>query len=192
MTHYSLHTKLSKKAYQMVLNIRCICQINQYLYLAVSIKYVFITIIVVNRQLNNHQYQFCFAQDKRDDECTSLQGLSTTVPPGFPQTSEIQLALYNLLTQLSYRNDASTAFDYIQPFSTNPLFNPPLPKDQWVKTLIKIEMSVLTQLQIGLSTYAIGTSNLGLEIATPMRSNQTEGDKGLCSLQRMRSPGGFV
>ena len=103
-----------------------------------------------------------------------------------------QLALFRLLVALLYNHDATDALNYFAQPSYANAANVPFSNDQWIKQLVKMENNTLAQIQIALSTYSTGLSNLGLKETPPILPNATEAEKGLCGLQRMRSPGGFV
>ena len=89
-------------------------------------------------------------------------------------------------------NSAQAGADHLTPSTLGSGINGLLPDDQWYNDFVALEQNIGTQMQIALSTYAIGFSTLDLGIAPPMPKNQTEADKQLCGLQRMQSPGGFV
>lgn len=102
------------------------------------------------------------------------------------------MALLRLIVQLLYWNDAEGAMNHLTPASINSGFNAPLPNDQWLRDMIMVEQNIRAQLQIALSTYAVGGSTLDFEATTPLLRNPTEADKKLCGMQLMQSPGGFV
>ncbi|KAF9741118.1 hypothetical protein PMIN04_006738 [Paraphaeosphaeria minitans] len=140
-----------------------------------------------------NRYQFCFAQDGKNETCTNLLGLpSTKSAAEFPGANEAQMALLRLIVQLLYWNDAQGAMNHLTPASINSGFNAPLPSDQWLQDMIMLEQNIRAQLQIALSTYAAGGSTLDSKPTTPLRHNATQAEKNLCGIQLMQSPGGFV
>jgi hypothetical protein len=124
------------------------------------------------------------------DNCTDLGGLPTSWD--FPGANGIQQALLKLLVRVVYLNSAETGADHLTPSTLDSGISNSLPDDQWVHDFVSLEQNIGTQMQIALSTYAIGISTLNLGTMPPMRKNQTEADEQLCGLQRMQSPGGFV
>lgn len=94
--------------------------------------------------------------------------------------------------RLVYINSAETGADHLTPSTLGAGINVQVPDDHRVHDFVALEQNIGTQMQIALSTYAIGASTLDLETTPPMRKNQTEAEKKLCGLQRMQSPGGFV
>ncbi|KAJ4289802.1 hypothetical protein N0V90_011133 [Kalmusia sp. IMI 367209] len=140
-----------------------------------------------------NRYQFCFARKGQNDTCTSLQGLpSTKSSSDFSGANEAQLALLRLLVQLLYWNDAEGAMNHLTPASINSGFNAPLPSDQWLQDMVMLEQNIRAQLQIALSTYAVGGSTLNFKATTPLRRKPAEAERNLCGIQLMKSPGGFV
>lgn len=137
-----------------------------------------------------HQYQFCYSQNSLNDNCTELGGLPSSWD--FPGANAIQQALLKLLVRIAYTNSAETGADHLTPSNLDSGLNNRLLEDQWAHDFVLLEQNIGTQMQIALSTYAIGASTLDLVAEPYMRKNQTEAEKQLCRLQRMHSPGGFV
>lgn len=84
------------------------------------------------------------------------------------------------------------ATDYLTPSKLQDGMNAALPSDQWLQEIVSLEQTLLAQMQVALSSYSVGLSTLDLGSPSPMRRNATEGEKALCSLQRMQSPGQFA
>jgi hypothetical protein len=123
-----------------------------------------------------------------------IEGLPSMEPSTAPvSASDTQKAVFELLVALLHISDAGAIMSSdFTPSGISSKRNAGLPSDQWIKQFALLENSAKAALQIGLSTYAIGPSTLNLEEESPMRVTQPEAIKGLCALQRMQSPGGFV
>lgn len=139
---------------------------------------------LLRRPLSYYKYQFCFAQENSHDKCTALQGLPSKQPStDFPPVSEIQLALFRLLVHILIYHDPLTSLALFQPFGLNPQYNTPLKFDEWVHQFIFLDNVVITQLQVALSTYAVGLSALGLDVPEILRHNPMDVEKTPCTLQ---------
>jgi len=102
------------------------------------------------------------------------------------------MALLRLFVQLLYWNNADGAMNHLTPASIISGFNTPLPSNQWLQDMVMLEQNIRAQLQIALSTYAVGGPTLNFKATTPLRRNPAKAEKNLCGIQLMKSPGGFV
>jgi hypothetical protein len=115
-------------------------------------------------------------------------------PEDYPGASEIQLAALELLVTSSLMFDSKTVeyhMNAAEEFGNDStLFD--LPDDNWENELLAWEQYVWSQIQVAVADYAIGA-----EVRAPGAENYhknitTEGERALCGMQKMRSPGGFV
>lgn len=138
------------------------------------------------------QYQFCIAQQGKDDSCTELAGLPLQLThEEFPAASDVQLAALELLrTTSTLKNIINVAHIQANDVVRGGYVSH-LPNDQWKNEAISWVSTVWAGVQTMLTDYAVGPKErdpLADDYIDPP-SNQS--DKTLCKSVRMRKPGGF-
>jgi hypothetical protein len=144
---------------------------------------------------NESQYQFCFAQSNGNDNCTDLGGLPDYFSSeSHPGASAIQLAAIENLITTSYLFEMSSVGTHLRMAEEfgNEHVQYPLPKDNWVQEITYWEQYIWSQIQIALANYAIGPAVQHPQAERYVKTNTTDGQKHLCGMQKMRSPGGLV
>jgi len=69
---------------------------------------------------------------------------------------------------------------------------PSLPDDQWIREVTWWDSIIWTAVQMQVADYAIGIAARVPSAADYQKKPVSKGDKRLCGMQRMQSPGGFV
>ncbi|KAF2470133.1 uncharacterized protein BDR25DRAFT_370147 [Lindgomyces ingoldianus] len=112
----------------------------------------------------------------------------------YPGASPIQLAALRLLvsTNLVYGIFAGLDSGLKSSALSADGFVVSLPDDQWINEVISLEQYVWGSLQTVISGYAVGPQVRDESAEEFVRKNMTNGERGLCGLQRMRKSGGFV
>lgn len=67
-----------------------------------------------------------------------------------------------------------------------------LPDDQWVQEVVGWESNTWASLQIAIAEYATGVKARDAFADSYYRQPETDGEKKLCSMQKMKKSGGFV
>jgi hypothetical protein len=147
------------------------------------------------------QYQFCHARNAKDEFCTQLIALPDDVTSQtFPDANGLQLALLKLLVESSYIFDMSntgdlTFRDTSQSWLRSGSYTgSTVPDDQWIQELKTWEASTWVAIQTAVSDYAIGplrrinNQTGGINGLPP----QTEGEKQLCQVMKMKKNGAIV
>jgi hypothetical protein len=67
-----------------------------------------------------------------------------------------------------------------------------LPDDQWVQEMVSWERNVWSQLRTRVTDYAVGYEVREPLMAAAVNNETTTGQRQLCGMQRMKSPGGFL
>jgi hypothetical protein len=136
------------------------------------------------------QYQFCL----KSDNCTALSYLPHNLTLAeFPNASSLQLAVFNLLISSSMLFDIQAANTMLaDKLIRIGGFIPSLPDDQWVKEIVGWESTTWAALQIAVEKYATGAKSIDPSADDYVKAPETDGEKALCAMQRMRKSGGFV
>ncbi|PSN73567.1 hypothetical protein BS50DRAFT_616909 [Corynespora cassiicola Philippines] len=133
------------------------------------------------------QYQFCIKRKDKDDLCTELMGLPETITRDtWPEATEIQLLILQLLRDISTEMDVSTGpyFGVIQAAE--------LSDDHWKTEVIGWETFAWAGIQTLLADYAIGPKGHDPDADQYMIWPTTKAEKELCGSMRMRKSGGFA
>jgi hypothetical protein len=108
--------------------------------------------------------------------------------------TELQLAALELLITTGFLFDNSGLLKYLnvaEEFGNDQSVTR-LPNDKWVQEIYFWEQYVWAQIQIALADYAIGPAARSPEIGAAVKNGTTSGERQLCGVQKMRSPGNFV
>lgn len=137
--------------------------------------------------------QLCFKSNSASEACTELGGTPELSSKEFQGLSKLHLAIVRLILtafsekDLSAVNRIKTEAELSDGGSITRL-----PDDQWMKELHDWEAITWTEHQIMIADYAIGPTARSPLAQSLMRVPSDEGEKSLCSTQKMRKPGGFV
>ncbi|KAF2743776.1 hypothetical protein M011DRAFT_450657 [Sporormia fimetaria CBS 119925] len=141
------------------------------------------------------QHQFCFARPSQPDFCTNLTGLPATIPElNYPDATELQVATAGMLISTGRIFDLETAARYlkVQALAENREYLPYLPNDQWLNEIRSWESTLWASLQIAATDYSIGAAARVPDSGPYVRDNMTVAENRLCTMQKMKNPGGFV
>ncbi|KAF2269743.1 hypothetical protein CC78DRAFT_574610 [Lojkania enalia] len=141
-------------------------------------------------------YQYCISRERASDYCTNLTGVPDKISPSmFPDASDVQIAAMQQVRTASITIDIVYSAGELQAgIQDLDYLMPSLPDDQWIREYMGWESTIWAAMQIQIADYAIGAEVRAPSVG-PYVKNRTEmtgGEKELCSMQRMRNPGGFV
>ncbi|KAF2648033.1 hypothetical protein K491DRAFT_613575 [Lophiostoma macrostomum CBS 122681] len=150
-------------------------------------------------RVNSHGSVATYYQSDFPAIVLACQSQLSSLPPltsleQYPGMSESQLTLLQFLSYLHWNFNAAAAAHRLL---TKDLAGAQgvidsLPDDQWVKEVTMLEQTTWSSIQVGLSDHAKGYESL-VAPGTNLYSNTTSaGEKHLCGVQKMESPGGFV
>lgn len=134
------------------------------------------------------QYQFCPNQ-----QCGKLGSLPGNLSEVFPQATDLQLAVMDLIVNSSVLFDLSSNKKVqAQSLRLNSGTIPSLPNNQWIVELQAWESFVWAALQTSIADYAIGPAVRSSLVEGNVTRPATSAQNKLCGIQRMRKAGGFV
>lgn len=129
-----------------------------------------------------------------ESECTHLSYLSRQLTQAdLPRAGSLQLPTLELLITSAYKFDIGTAQD----FEASSLIRVggyigALPDDQWLKEIVGWESNAWASLQIAIAEYATGVKARDPFADLYYRRPETDGEKKLCNMQKLKKSGGFV
>jgi hypothetical protein len=110
----------------------------------------------------------------------------------FPSPSPIQLAALELSRSVFLASNMEQGI-YGGFNATGALWpSPGLPADQWIVESLFLEKYVFSMMQILFTDYAIGPEARSPIAKDSVTLAASEGEKALCSIQKMRKAGGFA
>lgn len=128
------------------------------------------------------------------DSCTELRGapLWDINTETFPKANKLQLSILKLLRQTTEFHAGAFERYEAQQLATMAGTITSLPDNHWITELKMWESIAWAGIQISITDYAIGPTirdSLAEDIFLPPSTNE---EKKLCTMQKMRKPGGFV
>ncbi|RAR10171.1 hypothetical protein DDE82_001446 [Stemphylium lycopersici] len=141
-------------------------------------------------------FQYCHARESKAEYCTPMRATPhfELRDTEFPEANSMQRAVLQLLTMsdwLYQTQDIQSCklSDQINQGNGNTVS---LPKDFWKQEVLAWEQEHWAAMQIAVSRYAIGPKTIDPLADGFLLEPQTEGEKALCGVQKMKKSGQFV
>jgi hypothetical protein len=142
------------------------------------------------------QLEFCHARNGQSDFCTPMQYLPWP-PETFPNATSMQRAVLEVLMQSNWlsHSDSVTSSKVAKLKMHSLDVVESLPNDFWKQEVLGWEQESMASMQIAMTLYATGAPGSDAEGQTDDNwwiKPESQGQKTLCSAQKMRKSGGFV
>jgi hypothetical protein len=110
----------------------------------------------------------------------------------FPEASSTQRGIIETLLRASwlFRSAAASEAQANKLISGSVIDS--LPDDFWKREIVARENQILAALQTAMLYYAVGPKALDPDADTYWHKPETDGEKALCAVQRVKKPSGLV